>query len=38
MNDKGKQDADSSYKRDMNKDLQDVKITKPTGPKGDNMR
>ena len=31
-------DAERDYKRDMNKDLQDVKITKPTGPKGDNMR
>ena len=39
MNDKGaRQDAERDYKRDMDKDLQDVKITKPKGPKGDNMR
>lgn len=34
----GKQDADRSYKRDMNKELQDVKIIRPEGPKGEFCR
>jgi len=35
---KGSQDADRSYKRDMDKALQDVKIIRPEGPKGEFMR
>jgi len=35
---KGSADADRSYKRDMDKELLDVKIIRPEGPKGEFMR
>lgn len=35
---KGSADADRTYKRDMARELQDVKIIRPEGPKGEFMR